>query len=114
MGSNAACRVFWFLESQAAIGTILTLFVVVTAQNSNLGLRIQDLIDLATLVAAMIGEAIADRQLRGFKRYPASRNAVATLVCGDCHGIPSARCLIRIGHERRWHRPLASANIPVL
>ena len=75
-GRDAARRMFWFLQSQAAVGIILALSIVVAAQNPNPNLRIQDLIGLAILSAAIVGEAIADRQLRAFKSDPANRKAV--------------------------------------
>ena len=78
-GSDAARRMFWFLQSQAAVGIILALSIVVTAHNPNPDLRIQDLVGLATLMAAIVGEAIADRQLRAFKSDPANRNAVCDI-----------------------------------
>ena len=75
-GSRAALRMFWFLQSQAAVGVILTISIMAAAHNPDPDLRIQDLIGLATLTAAIIGEAIADRQLRAFKHDPRNRNAV--------------------------------------
>ena len=58
------------------MGIILALSIVVAAHNPNPNLRIQDLIGLATLLAAIVGEAIADWQLRVFKSDPANRKAV--------------------------------------
>ena len=75
-GNDAARRMFWFLQSQAAVGIILALSIVLAAQNPNPDLRIQDLIGLVILLAAIVGEAIADRQLRAFKSDPANRNAI--------------------------------------
>jgi steroid 5-alpha reductase family enzyme len=75
-GSDATRRMFWFLQSQAAVGIILALSIVVAAHNPNPNLRIQDLIGLVTLLAAIVGETIADCQLRVFKSDPANRKAV--------------------------------------
>jgi steroid 5-alpha reductase family enzyme len=75
-GKNAARRMFWFLQSQAAVGLILAVSIVLAAQNLNPNLRIQDLIGLLILLAAIVGEATADRQLRAFKSAPANRNAI--------------------------------------
>ncbi|HEX7565077.1 MAG TPA: DUF1295 domain-containing protein [Bradyrhizobium sp.] len=75
-GSDAPRRMFWFLQSQAAVGIILALSIAVAAHNPNPNLRIQDLIGLAILVAAIVLEAIADQQLRTFKSDPANRKAV--------------------------------------
>ena len=67
---------FWFLQSQAAVGIVLALSIVLAAQNPNPNLRVQDWIGLLILLAAIVGEAIADRQLRAFKSDPANRNAI--------------------------------------
>ncbi len=75
-GKNAPRRMFWFLQSQAAVGLILAVSIVLAAQNLNPNPRIQDLIGLLILFAAIAGEAIADRQLRAFKSDPANRNAI--------------------------------------
>ena len=78
-GSDARRRMFWFLQSQAAVGTILALSIVVAAHNPNPSLRIQDLIGLVILLASIVGEAIADQQLRTFKSDPANRKAVCDI-----------------------------------
>lgn len=75
-GSDATRRMFWFLQSQAAVGIILALSIVLAAHNPNPNLRMQDLIGLVTLLAAIVGEAISDWQLRVFKSDPANRKAV--------------------------------------
>jgi steroid 5-alpha reductase family enzyme len=75
-GSDATRRMFWFLQSQAAVGIILALSIVVAAHNPNPNLRIQDLIGLVTLLAAIVGEAIADWQLQVFKSDSANLKAV--------------------------------------
>jgi len=75
-GSDAARRMFWFLQSQAAVEIVLALSIMVAAHNPNPDLRVQDFIGLAILTAAIVGEALADRQLRAFKRDPRNRNAV--------------------------------------
>lgn len=75
-GEDAARRMFWFLQSQAAVGLVLVVSVVVAARNPTPGLRVQDVVGLAALIIAVVGEAIADRQLRAFNGVPANRNAV--------------------------------------
>jgi steroid 5-alpha reductase family enzyme len=75
-GSDASRRMFWFLQSQAAVGIILALSIVVAAHNPHPDLRIQDLIGLVILLAAIVGEAVADYQLRVFKNDPANRKAL--------------------------------------
>jgi steroid 5-alpha reductase family enzyme len=75
-GRAAPRRMFWFLQSQAVVGIILALSIVVAAHNPDPNLRIQDLIGLVILLAAIVGESIADHQLRAFKTDPANRKAV--------------------------------------
>jgi steroid 5-alpha reductase family enzyme len=75
-GSDAARRMFWFLQSQAAVGIILVVSILLAAQNPDPHLRIQDLVGLAVLVVAIVGEAIADHQLREFTADPANRNGI--------------------------------------
>lgn len=75
-GRNASRRMFWFLQSQAAVGIILALSIFLAAHNVNPEFRIQDLIGLAVLLLAIVGEAISDHQLQAFKREPANRNSV--------------------------------------
>jgi steroid 5-alpha reductase family enzyme len=75
-GPDAPRRMFAFLQSQAAVGSLLAISVALAAQNPNPQLRIQDAIGLAILVAAIIGESMADHQLRAFKADPRHRTAV--------------------------------------
>ena len=75
-GRDAPRRLFWFLQSQAVVGVILALSIVVAAHNPNPALRIQDMIGLAVLVAAIVGEAVADRQLRAFRDNPTNRDGI--------------------------------------
>ena len=75
-GSDARSRMFWFLQAQAAVGIILAISIMVAAHNPNPDLRTQDFMGLAILIAAIVGEALADRQLRAFKSVASNRNAV--------------------------------------
>jgi len=75
-GHAAPRRMFLFLQSQAAVGMILVLSVALAAHNAHPGLRAQDVAGVAILLAAIAGEAVADRQLRAFVREPAHRGAV--------------------------------------
>jgi steroid 5-alpha reductase family enzyme len=75
-GSDASRRMFWFLQTQAVVGVVLALSIVLAAQNPRPGLRIQDLVGALLLVVTIVGESVADRQLRQFKADPANRTAV--------------------------------------
>jgi steroid 5-alpha reductase family enzyme len=74
--SDASRRMFWFLQTQAMVGVVLVISAVLAAQNGNPDLRIQDVLDIAILAAAISGEAIADQQLRRFKADPSKQGAV--------------------------------------
>jgi steroid 5-alpha reductase family enzyme len=75
-GDDAPRRMFWFLQSQAAVGVLLALTIAVAAHSPPPGLRSQDYAGVAIAVAALCGEALADRQLRTFRADPKNRNAV--------------------------------------
>ena len=78
-GSSAPRRMFLFLQSQAVVGIILAFSILLAAHNPNPQWRIQDLVGLAVLTVAIVGEAIADRQLRAFKNDPGSHKAVCDI-----------------------------------
>jgi steroid 5-alpha reductase family enzyme len=75
-GEDAPRRMFWFLQSQAAVGIILALAIVLAAQNPDPAIRLQDIAGSALLFIAIAGETLADRQLRSFRANPANRGAV--------------------------------------
>jgi steroid 5-alpha reductase family enzyme len=75
-GEDAPRRMFWFLQSQAAVGIVLALSIALATHNANPALRIQDLIGVTILIGAIVGESIADRQLRLFASDPANRGGV--------------------------------------
>lgn len=75
-GPDAPRRMFWFLQSQAVVGAILALSVALTAHNNNPAWRFQDLLGLLVIVIAVIGEAVADRQLRSFKAAAAGTQSI--------------------------------------
>ena len=61
---------FWQLQKQAAVSLVLALSIVLAAQNPHPGLRTQDVLGLAALIAAIVGETVSDYQLRQFKADP--------------------------------------------
>lgn len=75
-GAAAPRRMFWFLQAQAAAGVPLVLAVMLAAHHPEPGLRAQDLLGALVLASAIIGEAVADHQLRRFKANPLHRGAV--------------------------------------
>lgn len=74
--ASAARRMFWFLQSQAAVGAVLVISTALAAHNLNPALRIQDIVAIFIVLAGIAGEAIADAQLRRFTRNPTNRKAV--------------------------------------
>jgi steroid 5-alpha reductase family enzyme len=78
-GTDATRQMFWQLQKQAAVSLVLAISIVLAAQNPHPGLRAQDILALATLIAAIVGEAVSDHQLRRFKADPAHRNSVCDI-----------------------------------
>jgi steroid 5-alpha reductase family enzyme len=75
-GKDAPRRMFIFLQSQAAVGIVLVLAIMLAAHAPFAGLRGPDIIGAVILLAAIAGETTADRQLQTFAKDPANRNAV--------------------------------------
>ncbi len=75
-GVEAPSRMFWFLQKQAAVGVILAVCAALAAQNPNPAFRMQDVIGILLLATALIGEAVADAQLRSFRERNPDRSAV--------------------------------------
>ncbi len=75
-GAAFQARMFGFLMIQAAAGWVLTLSVQVAARNPSPGLAWADLIGLLLLGVAVLGEGVADWQMRQFRRDPANRGGV--------------------------------------
>ncbi len=78
-GADAPRRMFWFLQSQAVVGALLSVSVSIAAHNPNPMVRFQDLAGLALLLVAFVGEAVADRQLTVFKSDPANQKAICDI-----------------------------------
>jgi steroid 5-alpha reductase family enzyme len=75
-GQDFQTRMFGFLMLQAGAAALLALSIMLGGRNPTSGLSLQD--GLATLIflSALIGEAVADRQLAAFKAVPANRSGV--------------------------------------
>jgi steroid 5-alpha reductase family enzyme len=75
-GPRQASRQMWLLgQKQALVSIPLALSIFLAARNPAPALRLQDLLAALIFIAAIAGEAIADRQLRAFRRT-AARGAV--------------------------------------
>jgi len=69
-------RLFIFLQIQAMASALLTLSVLVAARNPAPGPRVTDFAAATVLGVAILGEGMADGQLRRFKTYPPNRHAI--------------------------------------
>jgi steroid 5-alpha reductase family enzyme len=68
-------RMFWFLQIQALAAALLALSMLLAARNPR-PLSAMDLVGGLVLVIAIIGEALADRQLRQFRTDPQRHGGV--------------------------------------
>lgn len=75
-GANANLRMFLQLQSQAAVGLVLAVSVALAAHSTRPTLSVQDFLGGALLIGALLGEALADWQLRRFKADPANRGRI--------------------------------------
>lgn len=75
-GARAGARMFGFLMLQAAAGGLLLAALVIAARRPGGGLSAQDLLAAAVLAGAILGEGLADRQLRAFKADPANAGRI--------------------------------------
>jgi steroid 5-alpha reductase family enzyme len=75
-GADAARRMFWFLQSQAAVGVIFALAIAVAAHNPTPGLRWHDFMGTLIALVAISGEALADRELQRHRADPTNVGAV--------------------------------------
>jgi len=75
-GPDRRRRLFWFLQVQAAAAFLLLLTILIAAHNPAPWPRLGDLLGIAVAFAAIVGEAVADRQLAQFRRKAANRGQV--------------------------------------
>ncbi len=75
-GEHFQPLLFWFLMIQAAVATLLALCVMLAAHNPAPAFRLADLAGIAVLIAAVLGEGLADRQMQQFRVNPANRGKV--------------------------------------
>ena len=72
-------QLFLLLQIQAACGFLLALSILAAAHNPAAGLRPGDGLGVLLLVAAILGESIADRQLARFRADPANKGRVCDI-----------------------------------
>jgi steroid 5-alpha reductase family enzyme len=69
-------RLFWFAQIQALAALAFTLSIMLAAHNPAPGLRFSDWLGVAFLIVAVLGEAVADRQLSAFRAGRANKGRV--------------------------------------
>jgi steroid 5-alpha reductase family enzyme len=68
-------RMFWFLQLQAAAAALLALSMLLAARNPS-PLSLLDLVAVIVLSMAIVGEAVADQQLRRFRADAANHGRI--------------------------------------
>ena len=66
-GAGFQQRLFWFLQIQAAAAAFLTLSMGLAAANPAPFPRLQDWLAIAATIVAIVGEGVADAQLRRYR-----------------------------------------------
>jgi steroid 5-alpha reductase family enzyme len=75
-GEAAPAKLFWQLQIQAAVGLLLAASVMLAAQNPAPDFRALDILGVIVLLGGIVGESLADHQLRQFKLDPANRGKI--------------------------------------
>ena len=115
-GSAAPARLFAFLQAQAAVGAVLALAIALAAQAPG-PLRLQDVVGMPLMAAAIAGEAAADCELARFKADPANRGAICDVGLWRLSRHPNYVCEFMVWGARRGHcsragRPVDLARAP--
>lgn len=75
-GTDASRQMFWLLQKQAIVSIPLAAAMWLAANNPAAAPTIQIIVALAIFAIAVGGEALADEQLRQFRRNPANKGKV--------------------------------------
>ena len=78
-GEDFPRRLFWFLQIQAGAAFLLALSIFAAARNPAPFPSLGDALGVAALVAAIVGEAIADRQLENFRSDPGNKGRICDI-----------------------------------
>jgi len=78
-GARARWQMWLLVQKQAIVSVPLALSMLLAAHNPTPGLRIQDLAAVLILLVAVAGEAVADRQLRAFRRMPSKTSGICDI-----------------------------------
>jgi len=75
-GAGFQARMIWVMLIQAPATALLSISILLAARNPQPGLGLADLIGLLILAGAILGEGVADGQMKRFKADPANRGQV--------------------------------------
>jgi steroid 5-alpha reductase family enzyme len=78
-GEDFPRRLFWFLQIQAASAFLLALSIFTAARNPSPFTGLGDYLGAATLIVAIAGETLADRQLKRFIARSVGRDGVCDI-----------------------------------
>ncbi len=67
---------FFFLQAQAPATALLAISIVLAAREPSPGVRVQDIAGFALLAVSILGESLADGQMRRFRADPANKGKV--------------------------------------
>ncbi len=75
-GKDAPRLMFRFLQQQAVVSVPLVFSVFIAAHNPAPSLRLQDYLGALILLTAIVGETVADGQLKAFRNDPANKGKI--------------------------------------
>jgi steroid 5-alpha reductase family enzyme len=75
-GAKFQQNMYGLLIVQAPVTAVLSLSILVAARHPHIGLRIADIIGALILVGSILGEGLADQQMKAFRADPASKGKV--------------------------------------
>jgi steroid 5-alpha reductase family enzyme len=75
-GQDYRRRLFWFLQIQAAAALPLVLTIAAAGHRPGAELGLRDALGIAVLFIAIVGESLADWQLKNFRNNPAHKDGV--------------------------------------
>lgn len=78
-GANVNAKMFGFFQLQAALLVVLSVPFLIVCLNPKPGINLLEWLGLGLWLVAVVGESIADHQLKQFKRNPANKGEVCQL-----------------------------------
>ena len=75
-GSNATQGMFWLAQKQAWVSIPLAMAMLLAGWNPAPYLRVQDFLGIAVLAIGILGEALADAQLKRFRADPGNKGRI--------------------------------------